>query len=99
MSGKRMPENGRFNVRALSEHVRILASDEFEGRAPASEGEAKTIAYLSEQFARLGVQPAADSGSWTQAVSLRKIELTQAGALRVTAAGEAFEFRHGEEAV
>ena len=32
-----------------------LASDEFEGRAPGSEGETKTVAYLTEQFSALCV--------------------------------------------
>ena len=34
--------------------VRTLASDAFEGRGPGTPGEAKTIAYLAEQFRLLG---------------------------------------------
>ena len=30
--------------------MKVLASDEFEGRAPGSAGEEKTVAYLSAQF-------------------------------------------------
>src|SRR5690606_28806110 len=35
---------------ALMRHVQVLASDDFEGRAPATAGEDKTIAYLVEEF-------------------------------------------------
>ena len=37
---------GGINPEALSQHVRVLASDAFEGRAPASNGEQRTVDYL-----------------------------------------------------
>ncbi|MFT6286438.1 MAG: hypothetical protein ACJA09_001186 [Alcanivorax sp.] len=54
----------------LSEIVRVLASDEFEGRAPGGPGEAKTIAYLVKKFEALGLIPGGEQGSWTQSVPL-----------------------------
>jgi Zn-dependent M28 family amino/carboxypeptidase len=54
----------------LSAAVKTLASDEFQGRAPGTPGEALTIAYLIDQFRSLGLKPAGDKGSWTQAVPL-----------------------------
>lgn len=47
-----------------------LASDAFEGRAPGSEGEAKTIAFLTEQFSALGLAPGNPDGAWVQDVPL-----------------------------
>jgi len=41
----------------LSKDVEILSSDEFEGRAPASKGEEKTINFLKEEFQKLGLKP------------------------------------------
>src|SRR3984893_9593765 len=38
-------------------HVRMLASDDFEGRKPGTPGEEKTVAYLVEQFRKLGLKP------------------------------------------
>src|ERR1700675_3379509 len=38
-------------------HVRMLASDDFEGRKPGTPGEEKTVAYLTEQFRKLGLKP------------------------------------------
>ena len=54
----------------LSATVKTLASDEFQGRAPGTPGEALTIAYLIDQFRSLGLKPAGDTGSWIQAVPL-----------------------------
>ncbi len=54
----------------LSSIVKVLASDEFEGRAPGGVGEEKTVAWLIEQFKSLGLLPGGKSDSWTQAVSL-----------------------------
>ena len=39
------------------QHVRVLASDEFEGRKPGTPGEQKTVAYLVEQFRKVGLKP------------------------------------------
>ena len=61
---------GGASGEALKRHVQVLASDGFEGRAPATAGEEKTIAYLVEQFRKAGVQPGGDDGGWTQAVPL-----------------------------
>lgn len=54
----------------LRKHVEILASDEFEGRAPGTEGERKTLAYLQRQWSTAGLKPGARDGSWYQPVDL-----------------------------
>ncbi len=41
----------------LANDTEILASDEFEGRAPASNGEVKTIEFLEQEFQKLGLKP------------------------------------------
>ncbi len=66
----------------LSDIVRVLASDEFEGRAPGSPGEDKTVAYLSREFAALGLQPGGENGGWTQRVPLVRTQL-QPGTVRI----------------
>lgn len=50
--------------------VAALASDEFEGRAPGTPGETKTVAYLVEQFRALGLKPGNPDGAYTQEVPL-----------------------------
>ena len=54
----------------LSETVRVLASDEFYGRAPGGPGEALTVNYLIERFTELGLEPAGEQSGWTQSVPL-----------------------------
>ena len=66
---------GGIDPQALSRHVRVLASDEFEGRAPASEGEERTVQYLIEQFRSYGLQPGGVDGSWVQPVPLVRAQL------------------------
>lgn len=53
----------------IAQHIEILASDKFGGRAPSSPGEALTVAYLAEQFASYGLQPG-NEGSFFQDVPL-----------------------------
>jgi hypothetical protein len=54
----------------LRRHIQILASDEFEGRLPGTAGETKTLAYLSQQMAAVGLEPAAGPGRWYQPVGV-----------------------------
>lgn len=54
----------------LLRDTRRLAGDDFEGRAPGTPGEAKTVAYLIEQFRGLGLKPGNPDGTWTQNVPL-----------------------------
>ena len=55
----------------MSETVKVLASDEFMGRAPGTEGETKTVAYLIERFEALGLEPGGRDGKWTDPVTLK----------------------------
>ena len=57
-------------------HTKVLASDEFEGRAPGTPGEEKTVAYLVEQFKKLGLQPGNPDGTYIQNVPLVGISST-----------------------
>jgi Zn-dependent M28 family amino/carboxypeptidase len=63
----------------MSEHVKVLASNDFEGRGPGTPGETKTVDYIVKQFQALGLQPGgAPDGrggrSWTQDVPLAQAE-------------------------
>lgn len=58
----------------LSADVKVLASDAFEGRGPATPGEEKTIAYIEAQFRAAGLKPGGEHDGWTQAVPLRRFE-------------------------
>jgi Zn-dependent M28 family amino/carboxypeptidase len=51
-------------------HTRVLSADEFEGRGPGTRGEELTVAYLTEQFQRLGLKPGNPNGTFVQNVPL-----------------------------
>ena len=53
----------------FSQMVQVLASDEFEGRAPGSPGGEKTVEYIRDQFERIGLEPGID-GQWFQTVPM-----------------------------
>ncbi len=59
----------------LTETVRTLASDQFQGRAPGTIGEERTIGYLIGRLEALGLEPAGTDGGWTQPVPLLRTRL------------------------
>jgi Zn-dependent M28 family amino/carboxypeptidase len=59
-----------FSADAIVEHVKVLSSDKFEGRAPGSHGEELTIEYLVGQFKALGLKPGNTDGTYIQNVPL-----------------------------
>ncbi|TWX65865.1 M20/M25/M40 family metallo-hydrolase [Colwellia demingiae] len=62
-----------INTAQLIEHVKVLSSDKFGGRAPSSEGEKLTLEYLTEQFTAIGFKPG-NGDSFLQEVPLVSIE-------------------------
>ena len=61
-----------ISVETMKEVTRTLSGDDFEGRAPGTPGEAKTLTYLVEKFQAAGLQPG-NKGSWFQDVPLVEI--------------------------
>src|ERR1700675_367658 len=58
----------------LLAHVKVLASDEFQGRAPGSKGEELSVKYITDQFKKLGLKPGNPGGTYTQEVPLAGIK-------------------------
>ncbi|WP_380787938.1 M28 family metallopeptidase [Sphingomonas sp. R86521] len=54
----------------LSADVKTLASDSFEGRAPGTPGETRTVDWLVARFKALKLAPGGPNGAWTQPVPL-----------------------------
>ena len=67
----------------ILEHIKVLASDEFEGRGPGTAGEEKTVAYLTAQFQKMGLKPGNPDGTFVQDVPLVGFQAKQVtGAFR-----------------
>src|SRR5437899_4726602 len=85
----------------LSEHIKVLSSDAFEGRGPATPGEVKSVAYITSEFKAAGLQPGGDklkSGrAWTQDVPLAEFQIEGPVAVSVKAGGETQTWKQGQE--
>src|SRR6266550_561988 len=57
----------------LLAHIKVLASDEFEGRAPGTKGEELSVKYITDQFKKIGLKPGNPDGTYTQEVPLAGI--------------------------
>lgn len=71
----------------MAEYIRVLASDEFMGRMPFTEGEALTVEYLKEAFTELGLQPAW-GGSYFQEVALMEVTVLPDPVMTVNTAND-----------
>ena len=73
----------------LLRHIRVLASDEFEGRAPGTPGEERTLDYLLKQFKAFALKPGNPDGTYFQNVPL--VGITGQPAASLVARGKPLE--------
>jgi len=66
-------------------HIRVLSSDEFEGRGPGSKGEELTIKYLEDQYHSAGLEPGNPDGTYLQRVPL--VSITPDPGMKLVLAG------------
>jgi Zn-dependent M28 family amino/carboxypeptidase len=71
-----------FNKDTLAADIKVLASDDFQGRRPFTPGETKTIDYLVKAYSGLGLEPG-NGNSYTQDVPLVEISPAAAPTLSV----------------
>jgi Zn-dependent M28 family amino/carboxypeptidase len=67
-----LPAAAQVSQETMRRAVQTLSSDAFEGRAPGTAGETKTLDYLVKEFTRVGAKPGND-GSWFQTVPMVEI--------------------------
>ena len=86
------------SIDTMKRLVKELSSDTYEGRAPGSAGEEKTMALLTAEFAKLGLKPG-NNGSWFQDVPLVEITAKNVSALSFTGGKAAVSAAYGPEMV
>ncbi|MGG6462198.1 M28 family metallopeptidase [Solilutibacter silvestris] len=91
-----------FDPKSISNDIRVLASDEFEGRGPATAGETKTVDWLIAQLKAGGLKPGGTmqkdgKRGWTQAVPLLRSEITGSPQVSVDADGRQIAMTQGEQ--
>ena len=89
--------SGSIKLSRIVQHIKVLASDAFEGRLPASKGEELTVAYLADQFKRIGLSPGNSDETYFQAVPLSSIAADPDMTLRLDAGGESMSLAYGDE--
>jgi Zn-dependent M28 family amino/carboxypeptidase len=65
-----------FDAARISNDIKVLSDDSFEGRGIATPAEQKVIDYLSQQYAAAGFAPGGENGGWTQAVGLNRFTVS-----------------------
>jgi Zn-dependent M28 family amino/carboxypeptidase len=83
---KTPPLSAEIDETGYRDAVRVLASDDFEGRAPGTPGEDKTVAYLVDRFRKLGLKPG-NGDSYLQSVPLTLIRAGSDASLVISGHG------------
>jgi len=94
----RVPEDALAAITAegLAAQIDTLSSDAFEGRAPSSPGEERTVTYLETEFEKLGLEPG-NEGSWVQEVPLVSLTANPDAKLTIQAPDRRFVFDYGSD--
>ena len=97
-SSRGMTETPVFTTEGYGRHIEVLASDEFEGRRPATPGGEKTVGYIESVFRELGLKHGVGD-SYKQAVPFVELANRPSDTLKIDGKGEPLELRYGNEAV
>lgn len=87
-----------INAGSFAQHIKVLASDAFEGRKPFTRGEDSTIQYLATQFKQLGLQPG-NGNSYFQEVPMVSISSKPASNLVIKGSGGEVSLQYLEDFV
>jgi Zn-dependent M28 family amino/carboxypeptidase len=61
-----------FSAERISNDIRTISADEYQGRYPGTEGERMVLAFLQAQYEAMGLQPGGPNGQWLQPVELKR---------------------------
>lgn len=95
---KQTSDASAIDTVAIANHIKTLASDEFLGRKPFTEGEDKTIAYLADQFKSLGLKPG-NGNSYFQEVPLVELDARPSSTMRISGGNEEVSLQVGDDFV
>ena len=89
----------KIEAAPILEHIKVLASDEYEGRSPGTKGEELSVKYIQDQFKQLGLKPGNPDGTYVQKVPLVGITGTQPAPLTVTKGAQKQTFKWADDVV
>lgn len=86
-----------ISAEEITRTVKTMTLDQFEGRAPGTAGEDRTIGYLIGRFEALGLEPGGVDGTWTQPVPLLHTALGKPETLSFSSNGKSTELNAGKD--
>ncbi|HKA89992.1 MAG TPA: M28 family peptidase [Haliangiales bacterium] len=89
----------RIHAATLAAHVRFLADDLLEGRAPASRGGELALRYIATQYERIGLRPAGDGGGWLQRFDIVGMTIEVATPITAAGGGRTLTLQPGAESI
>jgi len=92
----RMP---KIDSQKVLDHIKVLSSDEYEGRAPGTKGEELAVKYIEEQFNQLKLKPGNPDGTFIQKVPLVGITGKEAKPLTMAKGASKKAFKWSDEVV
>lgn len=87
-----------LNVDSLTQNIKTLSADDFEGRKPFTAGETKTINFLKEQFEKAGLEPG-NGNSYFQEVPMVMISTQASPVMKVQSSKGSFSLKGREDYV
>lgn len=88
---------GQIDTGRLSATVKVLASDEFEGRAPGTPGGKKAVQYLIDRFQELGLDPGGEDGSWVQRVPMIRTQVQAPETIQFSVGGKSHALQQKQD--
>jgi Zn-dependent M28 family amino/carboxypeptidase len=79
-STQRSKADSAITIDGFKSRLRTISSDEFGGRGPGTEGERRTVDYLTQSFEAMGLEPG-NHGGWVQEVSVLAVKRTNSDPL------------------
>ena len=89
-----------FSAQRISDEIRIISADDFQGRKPGTEGERKTLEFLQAQYEAMGLAPGGPDGQWLQRIELKRYTPVEgAAALALKVGGRDVPLTLGSDAI
>lgn len=61
-----------FSAARISDEIRTISADAYQGRYPGTEGERMVLSWLQAQYEAMGLEPGGPDGQWLQPVELKR---------------------------
>ncbi len=87
----------RINAARISQDIKVVSADDFQGRGITTPAEQKTIDYMTRSFKAAGFEAGGPDGQWTQDVHLRRFVVSDPKVAFVFADGTTLDLHQGQE--